>query len=206
MDRRDFLRAAGTAAAGGYLVTAAGGTAAAERPDWHRLWREYLATPDTHPRIPNVSYAGYHRGEDRLPTPRVRFSVTGFGAVGDGRTDCTAAFNAAVEAAGRAGGGAVYIPSGEYLLTNIVWVHHSNVVLRGAGRGRTTLLFDQPLATAYRPSARGGVPQVSVGALKVCTRAPRRNVPHERQYGKSLRTRMWQALHNMTITYFIADG
>jgi hypothetical protein len=153
MDRRDFLRVSGTTVAAGYLTSAGDATADGQR--WHRLWREYLATPDTHPRIPNVSYAGYHRGEDRLPRPRVRLSVTGFGAVGDGRTDCTAAFNAAVEAAGRAGGGAVYVPPGEYLLTNIVWVHQSNVVLRGAGRGRTTLVFDQPLATAYRPSARG---------------------------------------------------
>ena len=155
MDRRDFLRSAGTTAASGYLLATAGGVAAAvDRPQWNQHWLDYLRGPDTHPLIPNVSYAGYRRGEAELPRRRVTAAVTGFGAVGDGVTDCTAAFNAAVEAVGAAGGGVVFVPPGRYLLTGIVWVHHSGVVLRGAGRGRTTLRFEKSLTECYRPAGR----------------------------------------------------
>src|ERR1041385_5891240 len=111
MDRRDFLRSAGTTAASGYLLAATAGTAAAtQRPQWTRLWRDYLENPDAHPLIPNVSHAGYRRGELPLPRLGVRTSVTAFGAVGDGETDCTAAFNEAIERVGATGGGTVYVP------------------------------------------------------------------------------------------------
>jgi pectate lyase-like protein len=144
-------------------VAASGGTAAAaDRPVWNRrwngqgngLWREYLSRPDTHPLVPNVSYAGYHRGERPIPRPRVRASVTSFGAVGDGTIDCTAVFNEAVERVGAAGGGAVYVPPGTFLLTGVVWVHRSNVVIRGAGRHRTRLYFGRSLTESYRPPSR----------------------------------------------------
>lgn len=155
MDRRDFLRSAGTTAASGYLVAMAAGVASAtDRPQWNRWWRPYLSNPDAHPLIPNVSHAGYRRGELPPPRPAVRASVTAFGVVGDGTTDCTAAFNEAVERVGAAGGGAVYVPPGTYRLSGIVWVHHSRVVLRGAGRGRTRLFFERSLTECYRPASR----------------------------------------------------
>jgi hypothetical protein len=155
MDRRDFLRSAGTTAASGYLLAATAGRAtAADRPHRNFRWREYLAGPDRHPLIPNVSYAGYRRGEVPLPRLGVRASVTAFGAAGDGTTDCTAAFNEAVEAVGAAGGGTVYVPPGTYLLTGIVWVHRSRVAIRGAGRRRTRLFFGRSLTECYRPPAR----------------------------------------------------
>ena len=43
------------------------------------------------------------------------FSVTDFGAVGDGATDCTGAFRAAVESCAASGGGRVVVPPGTYL-------------------------------------------------------------------------------------------
>jgi polygalacturonase len=47
--------------------------------------------------------------------PDRQFDVTRYGAVGDGRTDCSAAFRAAIEACARAGGGRVEVPAGRFL-------------------------------------------------------------------------------------------
>lgn len=46
--------------------------------------------------------------------PRRDFDITKFGAVGDGRTDCTAAIAKAVDACAEAGGGRVVVPAGEF--------------------------------------------------------------------------------------------
>lgn len=57
-------------------------------------------------------------------------NVIDFGAVGDGRTDCTAAIQAAIDAAGKETyGGAVYIPAGVYLTGEIKM--HPHVHLQG---------------------------------------------------------------------------
>jgi hypothetical protein len=53
--------------------------------------------------------------EEKTPTAASgRFDVRQFGAVGDGQTDDTAAFQRALDAAGRAGGGIVYASRGNY--------------------------------------------------------------------------------------------
>jgi polygalacturonase len=49
----------------------------------------------------------------RIPARQVR--LTAFGAVGDGATDCTAAFAAAIAALARSGGGRLVVPPGRYL-------------------------------------------------------------------------------------------
>ncbi|MGW7788568.1 glycosyl hydrolase family 28-related protein, partial [Streptomyces tricolor] len=54
-------------------------------------------------------------------------------------TDCAPAINRAIAAAGRAGGGTVTIPPGTYRVDDVLRIGDSNVVLRGAGSGRTTL-------------------------------------------------------------------
>jgi polygalacturonase len=54
------------------------------------------------------------RGGDDA-TPAGFFEVTKFGAVGDGRTLCTAELQRALDACGRAGGGLVFVPPGTYL-------------------------------------------------------------------------------------------
>ena len=48
------------------------------------------------------------------PTPAADFNVREFGAKGDGETDDTAAILKALEACGKAGGGAVVVPAGTY--------------------------------------------------------------------------------------------
>ena len=54
-----------------------------------------------------------------------------FGATGDGRTDDTSAFQRALDAAGRAGGGVVYAPRGAYFFAGHLKVPNA-VTLKGA--------------------------------------------------------------------------
>ncbi|ROP51935.1 pectate lyase-like protein [Streptomyces sp. PanSC9] len=132
LTRRTLLAGATAVALG-----AASGTArAAEVPS---IWREFRRTPFTHPQIPYVGRAGYRAGARRFPRPRVVADVTDFGAVADGSTDCAPAINRALAAAGRAGGGTVTIPPGTFRIDDVIRVGASNVVLRGAGSGLTTL-------------------------------------------------------------------
>ena len=53
-------------------------------------------------------------GESAPPAVPKHYNVRGFGAVGDGKTDDTAAFQKALDTAGKAGGGVVYAPVGNY--------------------------------------------------------------------------------------------
>lgn len=51
----------------------------------------------------------------RAPSfPERDFVITAYGATGDGQTDCTAAFRAAIDACHQAGGGRVVVPAGRY--------------------------------------------------------------------------------------------
>jgi unsaturated rhamnogalacturonyl hydrolase len=47
--------------------------------------------------------------------PRRDFSITDFGAVGDGKTDCTEAIAKAIEICAEKGGGRVIVPAGQFL-------------------------------------------------------------------------------------------
>jgi len=57
-----------------------------------------------------------------------------FGAVGDGKTDCSAAFQSAIQAAAQAGGGIVFVPGGVYDVTTPLTIP-AGVELRGAFDG-----------------------------------------------------------------------
>jgi hypothetical protein len=67
------------------------------------------------------------------------FNVKEFGATGDGTTDDTDAIQDAIDAAAVAGG-VVFFPPGTYLIGNLTGA--SNIHLRGAGAGATTLLYN----------------------------------------------------------------
>lgn len=75
-------------------------------------------------------------------------NVKRFGAKGDGKTDDTGAFKNAIKAT-RAG--AITIPEGEYILSDIIWTEKTNIVLRGEGSNRTILHFNEALEDV-RPS------------------------------------------------------
>ncbi|MEW2048782.1 glycosyl hydrolase family 28-related protein [Streptomyces sp. NPDC005476] len=140
LTRRGLLGSAAAVAAG--VVTAGGETAAAApaaQGQVPRLWREFTRHPYTHPQIPYVGRAGFRGGAVRFPHRPPVFDARAFGAMAGGTTDSAPAINRAIAAAGRAGGGTVSIPSGTFRIDDVIRVGHSNVVLRGAGSGRTTL-------------------------------------------------------------------
>jgi polygalacturonase len=68
--------------------------------------------------------------------PAQDFVVTNYGAVGDGVTDCTSAFSAAITACNNAGGGRVVVPPGTFftgaihLLSNVNLYVANNAVIR----------------------------------------------------------------------------
>jgi len=83
-------------------------SAAPESPQWKIIKTKY-PTPDT-------VVAG--------------FQVLDFGALGDGKTDCTAAFQQAMDSMRRAGGGTVFVPEGRYVIKGTLQIPTS-VTLRG---------------------------------------------------------------------------
>jgi hypothetical protein len=136
-ERRKFL--VGGAATAAYLAAAP--SAQAVEPD---IWREFTANPYNHPQIPNVSFAGYRLGE-RPPKRPARTSVLTYGGKPDGSANAAPAINQAIVDVGSAGGGVVLVPAGTYRIDDVIEVGYDNVVLRGAGSGRTTLFATRSL-------------------------------------------------------------
>ncbi len=97
-------------------------------------------------RLPDFSFAGYRSGETPIPTPAVTASVKDFGAVGDGVADDSDAFIKAIDSVES---GAILIPAGRYKITRVIQIKKSNIVLRGAGQGLTTLVFPKSLSAIY---------------------------------------------------------
>lgn len=95
-------------------------------------------------RLADWSFAGY-RGQLRIPSPPVVTNVKDYGARGNGVTDDTAAIRRALAAAVKAGGGAVFLPAGRYVISERISITNSSIVLRGAGPDATVLLANEPL-------------------------------------------------------------
>jgi hypothetical protein len=74
--------------------------------------------------------------------------VTGFKADNSGKTDCTAAVQAAIDAAGQ-NGGVVLLPKGRYRLDGVLKITRPKVVLRGEGRD-TKLVFTRSKGMSSR--------------------------------------------------------
>lgn len=120
-------------------------------PSTTPLWREFTRAPYTHPQIPYIGGSGRRTGERRFPRYPVVADVREYGAVPGGSADAAPAINRAIAAAGRAGGGTVLIPPGTFRIDDLIRVGHSNVVLRGAGSGRTTLHATKSLTELIGP-------------------------------------------------------
>ncbi|WP_392671890.1 glycosyl hydrolase family 28-related protein [Streptomyces sp. LN785] len=144
ISRRGLLGSAVAVAAAAATGTFGAATAgAAERPGGRPqitpIWREFTATPFTHAQIPFIGRAGYRGGSELPRRHHVVADVRHYGAVPDGSADAAPAINRAIAAAGERGGGTVLIPEGTYRIDDIIRIGHSNVVVRGAGSGRTKL-------------------------------------------------------------------
>ncbi|MFE3161809.1 glycosyl hydrolase family 28-related protein [Streptomyces sp. NPDC059224] len=150
MTRRSLLTGATAVAAtavAGAPGRASAATAGASGGEVPSLWREFTRTPFTHPQIPYIGRAG----AARIRRPPVVADVRAYGAVADGVTDCAPAINRAIAAAARAGGGTVTIPPGTFRIDGLVRLAYDDVVLRGAGSGRTTLHATKNLTELIGP-------------------------------------------------------
>ena len=143
IDRRALLRMTAAAAAGGAAASLLAGQAHAAtgtRPGGSTPGRRGWAT---------AADAAADRIVASVRRPRFpgrTFGVTRFGAAGDGVTDCTQAFAAAIAACHRAGGGHVLVPAGTFFTGAIHLL--SNVDLHLAA-GATILFSQDP--NAYLP-------------------------------------------------------
>jgi hypothetical protein len=140
-------------------------------------WRSVLYPADWTPGtreengrfLHDFSYAGYHRGERPLPeapangSTRTVNAVEEFGADNTGSRDTTKEIQAALDATGAAGGGIVYLLPGVYRVApaggsaTALWIRHSHLILRGAGRGET-FLYNTTAAMRGKEIIRVGPP------------------------------------------------
>lgn len=133
------------------LVGVIAAAARAATPVHSQLWGGDGERWEMNGRLPDFSRAGYHRGERAIPNVPQVANVKDFGAVGDGETDDTAAFNAAIEATER---GAIFVPAGRYKITDYIRIAKSGVVLRGAGPDQSVLWFPRGLDEVHPREGR----------------------------------------------------
>src|SRR5262245_40449949 len=116
---------------------------AAVPPDLPAELAEVLAawqrSPSAHPLIGDWRRLGYRRGSGPPPPSGPIVEARSLGITPDDTVDTSAVLQAALDELGAAGGGVLQLDPGRYLLERPLFVHHSNVVLRGAGRHATTL-------------------------------------------------------------------
>jgi hypothetical protein len=146
----------------------------------------------------DFSYAGYHSGEDPIPDtpPGPVFNVTQapYNANRTGANDATSAIQRAINDAGNAGGGIVYLPSGTYSIkpqgsnSSALRISKSNVVLRGDGPTRTKIYVSDPvmrqkqvinvsaassnLSSWFRPAISGSEVYITTDLLDPTTTIP----------------------------------
>jgi hypothetical protein len=106
-------------------------------------WTPDFTSSDGH-FLHDFSYAGYHAGQDALPSPLpgAVYDVTTYGADPTGATDATSAVQAAINAAAASHATAIVdFPAGTYRFDGLLTVRAPNIVLRGAGSSASYLYF-----------------------------------------------------------------
>ncbi|MCK5805063.1 MAG: right-handed parallel beta-helix repeat-containing protein, partial [Lentisphaeria bacterium] len=103
---------------------------------------------------PNWTKCGVQGG---IPSVPVKARLADHGGRPDDDTCDADALDAACDAVAAVGGGAVFLESGVYHLDRQVTIRHSNVVIRGAGRDQTRIMFRYALPESgiriYTPPA-----------------------------------------------------
>lgn len=136
-----------------FLLSQAYGTGTASESS---LWGSVGELWSPASRLSDFSSAGYAGGRREILDYPVRTSVKDHGAKGDGLTDDTAAFREAIRAVEEPG--AILVPAGRYLLTDVVEINRSGVVLRGEGPDKSLLIIPKPLSAIH--------PRANVDAVK----------------------------------------
>jgi hypothetical protein len=104
-------------------------------------------------RLPDFSYAGYHAGEAKIPSPRAKWDLKrDFHAAGDGKTDDSGALLKAIESIKS---GVLFIPKGTYVISKRIDIYKGNLILRGAGPNQTILFFPKSLEDMFGNKATG---------------------------------------------------
>jgi hypothetical protein len=128
-------------------------------PAFSQQWRSSLYPENWKPGMQDsegrflhdFSYAGYQRAEKAIPDIKkniVDVTKAPYSVDNTGKEDVTASIQKALNDAGQRGGGVVYLPPGKYRIdisaakANSLTINYGNVVLRGAGVGKTFLFND----------------------------------------------------------------
>lgn len=89
--------------------------------------------------LQDFSYAGYHYGEEEIPSPPVTLNIADFGVLPDTGEDVTDKIQEVINRLEEMGGGVLFIPAGTYELNcdkerqNYLKISRSNVIIRGEG-------------------------------------------------------------------------
>ena len=125
------------------------------------LWAQYKTDPERHPNIPNCSFAGY-KGSSLCPglipnptLPIINVKDIPYLALGNGTGNDGPAIQAALDSAGRRGGGIVFIPNGTYRIDTMLKIRYSKVILRGESRDGAVLDFPRSLQRIYGNLSKG---------------------------------------------------
>ncbi|WP_433440678.1 glycosyl hydrolase family 28 protein [Nonomuraea sp. CA-141351] len=145
ISRRDLLRAGGVA--GGVLLAGSGTARATSGPSQAEPVAASGSAYGGPVAAGPVGAGSAASPWDRVPEilarivppafPDRAFPITSYGAVGDGSTDCTAAFRNAIAACNAAGGGRVVVPSGTFRTGKIHLLSNVNLQVNGTIRFRT---------------------------------------------------------------------
>lgn len=101
--------------------------------------------------LPDFSQVGYHQGLKTRPKPKAQFNVQDFGAKKNDAIDDSSAIQKAIEKASESGG-VVVVPEGRWRLQKVLEIRRNNVILRGAGSGKTILYSPLSLADIHGQS------------------------------------------------------